>query len=357
MIHRPLDLSVTRTLNFSTDPVLRRRYLTTDEPLKGNVRFGLFLEVLDKLAESTALAHVRRCDLEARVVTAAIDSIRIRCAPDEAQDMVFLSRINFVGRSSMEVGIRVEQSGKHMKHIASCYFTMVARIGAGEDSRAVPLPQLTYVDDLEKQRAEKAVDRRELYRRSQDASEEPPSKEEHALLVSLHAAQDEDDFSGPLAAALTIEGWERTYPEHENVPDKIFGGYVVHRAFEYANICAEAVATHRPVIVSVNRINFHNPVRIGDKLRFISRVAYTGSSQICVETDIIRISRDRTSSALCNTCVFTFVNADAELRPQPVPAIYPTTYSEDARYLAAYRRHLAHAQSRRTKIAPAAIPA
>jgi len=61
-----------------------------------------------------------------------------------------------------------------------------------------------------------------------------------------------------------------------------------------------------------------------------------------VETSITRISRDRKSTALSNVCTFTFVNVDSELRPMPVPQIYPTTYAEDARYLAGYRRHQAH---------------
>ncbi len=43
-----------------------------------------------------------------------------------------------------------------------------------------------------------------------------------------------------------------------------------------------------------------------------------------------------------NDCVFTFVNVDQELSPQPVPPVYPTTYEDDARYLAAYRRNRAH---------------
>jgi acyl-coenzyme A thioesterase 9 len=130
--------------------------------------------------------------------------------------------------------------------------------------------------------------------------------------------------------------------EHENVPHKIFGGYVAHRAYMYAHICSEMVASHRALLVSVDRINFYQPVRMGDKLHFVSRVAFTGRTSITVETSITRISRDRKSTALSNVCTFTFVNVDPGLQPMPVPQIYPTTYAEDARYLAGYRRHQAH---------------
>ncbi|MBZ5523186.1 MAG: acyl-CoA thioesterase [Acidobacteriia bacterium] len=339
--YRPFDTSVTQTLNFSTDPLLRRRFLLLSQQVKANFRFGLLLEALDKLAENTALAYVRRFSPEARVVTAAIDNIRVRCAPDISRDMVLWARLNYVGRTSMEVGVRVEQPGDSPSHIASCYFTMVARTGVGDSARSVPLPPLEYEDDLEKTRAAKAVQRREDYQRSRNAAQTLPSQQEYSMLAGLHAAQEQPDFSGLLAAQLTNSGWERTYPEHENVPSKIFGGHVMHRAFIYAIMCAEMVSPDRPVIVSVNRINFHHPVRMGDKLNFVSRVAYCGRTSVCVETDIIRISLDRTTTALCNTCVFTFVNVDPDLRPKPVPPIYPTTYAEDARYLAAYRRHMA----------------
>ena len=160
-----------------------------------------------------------------------------------------------------------------------------------------------------------------------------------------------------MAGSLITSGWERTYPEHENVPTKIFGGYVIHRAFMYSTLCAELAAPDRPVVVSVNRINFHHPVRMGDKLYFVSRVTYTGHSSLCVETDIVRVSRDRSSTALCNTGIFTFVNVDAELRPRPSMPIYPNTYAEDARYLAAYNRQLAFKKSEARRLAKLALPA
>ena len=106
------------------------------------------------------------------------------------------------------------------------------------------------------------------------------------------------------------------------------------------------VATDRALLVSVDRINFYQPVRMGDKLHFVSRVTYAGNSSLAVETPITRISRDRTSTALSNACSFTFADVDAVIRRPPVPAVYPTTYAEDARYLAAYRRRKAYLASR-----------
>jgi acyl-coenzyme A thioesterase 9 len=330
---RPIETSVTTLLPLQGDAALRRRFMVVDEPIKGNLRFGLTLELLDKLAEDAALAYVRRVDDEARVVTAAIDSIRVRRPADVTRDLRFLARLNYVGRSSMEVGIRVEQDENH---IASCYFTMVAR--------GIALPPLDINDALEQRRHDRAIKRRKLWRATEESLLEPPSREEFEMLLRLHHEQEQGDFAGLRVRDLIASSWETVYPEQENVPQKIFGGYLIHRAFQLASIHAEQIVDGRAVVAAVNRINFKQPVRIGDKLRFVSRIVYTGRTSIAVDTKIERISRDRAVRDVTNDCMFTFVHVDAALRPQPVPRVFPASYDEDARYLAAYRRNLIDAE-------------
>jgi acyl-coenzyme A thioesterase 9 len=337
MMTRPNDTSYYETLPLGTDLAMRRRFMVVDEELQGNLRFGLLLEILDLVAEKTALNYVHLTHPEARVVTAAIDNIFVRHAADVTRDIIFHARINHVGRSSLEVGIRVEQAGEPTNHIASCYFTMVARSGMGEDAVSVTLPPLEYLDENEKMRASKAESTRNDYRQQQALLTEPPSRDEYQMLAALHGAQEQRGFAGLQAGSLVADAWERMYPEQENVPQKIFGGYLIRRAYELSSICSELVAPDRSIIAVVNRINFFHPVRMGDKLHFTSRVVYTSGSLVCVEANIERISRDRTSKALSNSCLFTFVNVGRDLTHKPVPAIYPVTYAEDARYLAAHR--------------------
>lgn len=334
----PTETSLYKTIPLGSDLSARRRYMVVDEPIVGNFRFGLLLEELDIMAERAALGYARKIHPDAKVVTAAIDNIIVRHVVDIDRDIQIDARINHVGRSSMVVGMRVEHPGDTATHIASCYFTMVARGGeSAEESRV--LPPLEYRDELERRRAEKSIQEREQYRLQQAAQQEPPSREEYEMLRQLHTAQDDPGFKGLTSERLVVEAWERMYPEQEYVPHRIFGGYIIRRAYELSSICAELVAPDRALIAAVNRINFFHPVRLGDKLHFTCRVVYTSGSFICVEASIERISRDRSSKALSNSCLFTFVNVDNDLRHQPVPGIYPSTYAEDDRYLAAYRSH------------------
>ncbi len=236
----------------------------------------------------------------------------------------------------MEVGLRVE-AAEGTAHFASCHFTMVARSGDGPEATSLPVPPLEPGDEVSARRAARAVGRQRAWRAREAAATEPPSREEFELLSQLHRAQDVEGFVGLRAGRLVVESWERTYPEQENYSKVIFGGYIMRRAYELASICAERVAPGRPVVAAVNRINFFEPVRIGDKLRFTASVVYTQGPAICVQTAIERHSRDRTARALSNSCLFTFANVTPEMTLAGVPPVHPATYGEDARWLDARR--------------------
>ena len=75
---------------------------------------------------------MRQTEPDARVVTAAVDDIALHIPADITEDVFMRARINYVGRTSMEVGIRVDQDREAKHSLAACYFTMVARIGEGD---------------------------------------------------------------------------------------------------------------------------------------------------------------------------------------------------------------------------------
>jgi len=119
---QPSDTVYYKTLPLGSDAALRRRYIVVDAPLPGNMRFGLLLEILDKVAEEAALAYVNRFHPSARVVTAAIDTIVIRQPVDVSRDLTFAATINHIGRSSLEIGIRVETTGSHKQSYSLLLF-------------------------------------------------------------------------------------------------------------------------------------------------------------------------------------------------------------------------------------------
>lgn len=336
----PHDTRYLFVLPFSTDATLARRFRERDVEIVGNIRFGKILETLDKVAENTALAYVHRFYPEARVVTAAVDNIVLRNPADTKRDIVFSAKLNHVGRSSMEIGIRIECLGEGSSHLASCYFTMVARSTDGGEARSLTLPPLRYPETLDNKRFKNAEARRKTYRDSMAKAEEMPTLDEYLLLKKLHKDQESEDFNGIRAGDLVLESTCRAYPDQENVPKTIFGGHLIRKAYELAELAAEMVAPDRAVPCQVNRINFNQPVLMGDQLKFTARVVYTGKTTITVQCDIRRFGRNAGDKALSNSCLFTFRNVDQSMEPRPVPFIYPVTYAEDARFLNAYRQRV-----------------
>ena len=90
----------------------------------GHVFGGVMLSMMDRTA---AVAAFRHCRLN--VVTASIDRVDFR-EPIHVGDLVVMkASVNFVGKTSMEVGVRVEAeellTGRR-RHTNSCYLTFVA---------------------------------------------------------------------------------------------------------------------------------------------------------------------------------------------------------------------------------------
>jgi acyl-CoA hydrolase len=103
----------------------------------GHVFGGVVLSMMDKCAAIAAFRHSRLS-----VVTASIDRVDFR-EPIYLGDLVIMqASVNFAGRTSMEVGVRVEAeellTGRR-RHTNSCYLTFVAVDGAG---RPIEVPEL-----------------------------------------------------------------------------------------------------------------------------------------------------------------------------------------------------------------------
>jgi acyl-CoA hydrolase len=129
----------------------------------GKVHGGALLSLLDRVAFSCASRYSAQY-----AVTLSVDQVVFR-EPIHVGELVTLRGcVNFVGRTSMEIGIRVEaediRTGQR-RHTNSCYFTMVA---VDEDGRPVAVPPFQPETDQDKVRHKEAQLRRKLRRQSQE---------------------------------------------------------------------------------------------------------------------------------------------------------------------------------------------
>ena len=121
----------------------------------GHVFGGVVLGLVDKVAAVAAYRHART-----PCVTASIDRVDFR-EPVYVGDLVILkASVNYVGRTSMEVGVRVETENLvngRRRHTNSCYLTFVAVDRGG---KPVPVPDLLPESADEKRRHHAAGERR-----------------------------------------------------------------------------------------------------------------------------------------------------------------------------------------------------
>ena len=121
----------------------------------GLVFGGVILAMMDTASAVCAIRHARTT-----CVTASVDRVDFR-EPIHLGDLVIMKcSVNFVGRTSMEVGVRVEaedlQTGNR-RHTNSCYLTFVA---IDRNGRPVEVPKLMHETEDEKRRFEAAKERR-----------------------------------------------------------------------------------------------------------------------------------------------------------------------------------------------------
>lgn len=129
----------------------------------GKIHGGYILSLLDQIAFACASKHSGEY-----CVTASVDTVDF-LNPIEVGELVTMkASINYVGRTSMVVGVRVEAENIRTgakKHCNSSYFTMVAKNNNG---KSVSVPGLIVNDEMEIRRFLKAVKRIEMKKNRQE---------------------------------------------------------------------------------------------------------------------------------------------------------------------------------------------
>ncbi len=119
--------------------VLSMQMLPSDANPMGNVHGGTILKLVDTAAAVAALRHSRT-----NVVSASIDRMDFYHPVYVGNLLILKTSVNYAGRTSMEVGVRIEaedlKTGK-VTHTGSSYVTYVALDKSGrptEVSRIIP---------------------------------------------------------------------------------------------------------------------------------------------------------------------------------------------------------------------------
>ncbi|XP_060626088.2 acyl-coenzyme A thioesterase 9, mitochondrial isoform X1 [Anolis sagrei] len=325
-------------LPLGSQPEIREKYLN----VHNTVRFGRILEDLDSLGVLICYTHTKH-DAAQRsplsIVTALVDKIGLweqHIHPD--RDIKFIGNVSWVGRTSMEVKMHMLQLNDGIYGpVLDATFVMVAR--DPENKRPAFVNPLI----LETPEEEKIFSEGELNKtRRVDSSRASllkmaPTAEErniiHHLFLNTLDTRTVSFRSRVLPPNSTwmqdtsLKSLEICHPEKRNIFNRIFGGFLMRKAYELGWACAYNFANSRPYVVAVDDIMFQKPVEVGSLLLLSSQVCYTENNYTQVRVHSEVYDPDSRVHHTTNVFHFTF------MLEMDIPDIVPKTYGESMLYL------------------------
>ncbi|MCI2229680.1 acyl-CoA thioesterase [Polaribacter sp. MSW13] len=135
---------------------------------------------------------------------------------------------------------------------------------------------------------------------------------------------------------LTIT--ELMLPSNSNFSGKIHGGYILNLMDQIAFACASKHSSNYCVTASVNKVDFLNPIEVGELVTMKASINYTGRTSMVVglrvESENIRTGEKKH----CNSSYFTMVAKDENGKSAKVPGIVLTNKDEIRRFARSIKR-------------------
>ncbi|NXF71260.1 ACOT9 thioesterase, partial [Sclerurus mexicanus] len=330
-------------LPLGSQPEIREKYLN----VHNSVRFGRILEDLDSLGVLICYTHTKQ-EMQPKsplsIVTALVDKINL-CKkiiyPDS--DIKFTGNVSWVGKTSMEVTMHMLQlqDGEYSP-VLDATFVMVARDPENKRPAFVnPLVPETPEEEAIFKQGELNKLRRIDFNTASLLKMAPTAEERNIVhdifLNTLDTRQEGEGTVSFRSRKLPpnsvwmedakLKGLQICHPQERNIFNRIFGGFLMRKAFELGWATACSYGGSRPFIVSVDDIMFQKPVEIGSLLLLSAQVCYTEKNYIQIRVHSEVYDANTREHHTTNIFHFTFISENE------VPRVVPNTYGESMLYL------------------------
>lgn len=131
---------------------------------------------------------------------------------------------------------------------------------------------------------------------------------------------------------------ELMIPAYANFGGKIHGGILLSLMDKVAYACASKHAGNYCVTVSVENVEFLEPVEVGEMVTMFASVNYVGKTSMIVGIKVIAENFKLGTVKHTNTSYFTMVAKDETGSPTKVPGLILETKEEIKRFLEAIKR-------------------
>ncbi len=126
---------------------------------------------------------------------------------------------------------------------------------------------------------------------------------------------------------------ELMLPSHSNFSGKIHGGYILSLMDQIAFACASKYSGNYCVTASVNKVDFLNPIEVGELVTLKASINYTGNTSMVVGVRVESENIQTGTCTHCNSSYFTMIAKDKEGNNTKVPGIIIDTEQKARRFL------------------------
>lgn len=256
------------------------------------------------------------------VVLGAMDDLDF-LGPAHIGDVVTLrAQVEYVGRSSLEVGVDVEAENPRQGTRRRTTFGHLAMVAVDENGR----PRSVGMQITPANRDEQTI--------SEAARARKAERDARLADRAAQAAQVGADTAG-LTHALEVS--RIVFPDDAVLGTLMFAGRLMMHLDEAASMLALRFCRCPIVTASIDALAFYAPIRVGEIVTYWAGLNHVGRSSM--EIGVKVLAEHPLTGARRHTCTafLTMVHVDAN-GPQPVPSYHPTTDAERRRWEEAVRR-------------------
>ena len=110
-------------------------------------------------------------------------------------------------------------------------------------------------------------------------------------------------------------------PSHSNFSGKIHGGFILGLMDQIAFTCASKHSRHYCVTASVNKVDFLNPIEVGELVTLKASVNFTGRTSMVIGVRVESENIQTGEIKHCNSSYFTMVAKNEQGKNVPVPGL------------------------------------
>jgi len=131
---------------------------------------------------------------------------------------------------------------------------------------------------------------------------------------------------------------ELVLPQHTNQLGNLLGGQLMHWIDICAALCAAKHSQYICVTASVDRIDFHHPIKLGHAVSLVASVNRVFKTSLEVGVKVFAESFKEGKRIHTNSAYLTFVSVDSQAKPVEALKIIPETEDEKRRFEEALQR-------------------